>query len=159
MKKLLLLSIFILSIYSCQNDQKAIELTKLLSELGGETQNFTVSSDSVSEIIGKYGTRIVVNSGDLVHENERSAIGEIRLELTELTTKEALVRHNAQTRSGDEWLISGGAYNIQFFDESGAQLRLRDGKSLEVQFPKLVDEPMQLFSGLRNDESVMNWQL
>ena len=101
----------------------------------------------------------MVNSGDLVHENERSAIGEIRLELTELTTKEALVRHNAQTRSGDEWLISGGAYNIQFFDESGAQLRLRDGKSLEVQFPKLVDEPMQLFSGLRNDESVMNWQL
>ena len=81
------------------------------------------------------------------------------MELTELTTKEALVRHNAQTRSGDEWLISGGAYNIQFFDESGAQLRLRDGKSLEVQFPKLVDEPMQLFSGLRNDESAMNWQL
>ncbi|WP_273005300.1 hypothetical protein, partial [Leeuwenhoekiella blandensis] len=63
MKKLLLLSIFILSIYSCQNDQKAIELTSLLSELGDETQNFTVSSDSVSEIIGKYGTRIVVNSG------------------------------------------------------------------------------------------------
>ena len=159
MKKLLLLSVFILGIYSCQNDQKAIELTKLLSELGGETQNFTISSDSVSEIIGKYGTIIMVNPSDLVQKNGGSAIGEIRLELTELTTKEALVRHNAQTRSGDEWLISGGAYNIQFFDESGAQLRLRDGKSLEVQFPKLVDEPMQLFSGLRNDERVMNWEL
>ena len=159
MKKLLLLSIFILSLYSCQNDQKAIELTNLLSELGDEEQNFTIPSDSVSKITGEYGTRIFVKPADLVLENGGSANGKIRLELTELTTKEALIKHNAQTRSGGDWLISGGAYNIQFFDESGAQLKLRDGKTLEVQFPKFADEPMQLFSGTRDEKGLMNWSL
>ncbi|MAW95776.1 MULTISPECIES: hypothetical protein [unclassified Leeuwenhoekiella] len=159
MKKLLLFSLFIFSFYSCKKDQSKVELTNLLSELGDEKQKFTISSDSITEITGEYGTRILVNPADLVLENGRSARGKIRLELTELTTKEALIRHNAQTRSGDDWLISGGAYNIQLFGDSGEELKLREGKSLEVQFPKFADEPMQLFSGTRNEETMMNWEL
>ena len=159
MKKLLLFSLFVFSFYSCKKDQSKVELTNLLSELGDEKQNFIISSDSITEITGWYGTRILINPADLILENGRSANGKIRLELIELTTKEALIRHNAQTRSGTDWLISGGAYNIQFFDDSGEELKLREGKRLEVQFPKFAEEPMQLFSGSRDEEGMMNWEL
>ncbi len=41
---------------------------------------------------------------------------------------------------------------------NGEQLKLKDGKTLNVQFPKLSDKEMFLFYGQRNDIGQMNWQ-
>jgi hypothetical protein len=65
---------------------------------------------------------------------------------------------NAQTISDGKLLISGGAYFIGM-TSNGEQLKLKEGRSLSVQFPKLSEKEMALFYGQRNDLGQMNWQI
>lgn len=53
--------------------------------------------------------------------------------------------------------LDGGAYYIGMTSD-GEQLRLKHNKTLEVQFPKLANEKMELFYGERDSTSAINWK-
>lgn len=121
------------------------------------SQIFTVSSDKATQVNGKQGTIISINPADLMTENGQPLGKSIEIELKELTNQKQLLRANAQTTSNGQLLVSGGAYYINITSD-GQQLKLKDGKTLSVEFPKLSNAEMFLFYGQRDSLGQLNWQ-
>ncbi len=121
------------------------------------SQTFTVPSDKTKEIIGKAGTIISVNPDDLSTLTNQPVGKNIEVELKELINQQQLLKANAQTVCAGKLLVSGGAYYINLKSD-GQQLKLKSGKSLSVQFPKLTNEPMTLFAGFHDSLGEMQWQ-
>ncbi len=120
------------------------------------SQIFKVKTDKPTQIKGKQGTIISINPTDLVTENGQPVGKNIEVELKELTNQDQLLRTNAQTTSNGELLVSGGAYFINMTSD-GQQLKLKDGKSLSVEFPKITTNEMSLFYGQRDTLGQLNW--
>lgn len=175
MKKLTaLLLCFSILIFSCNNPAKTIEtpgartdnpepkqetgpLNDYLKDHEEPSQAFTVSSSKPTQIKGKRGTVISINPSDLETIDGKPIGKSIKIELKELTNQQQLLCANAQTVSNGQLLVSGGAYYINMTSD-GQQLKLRDGKSLSVSFPKLTDKEMALFYGQRDSTGQMIWQ-
>lgn len=158
MKRILLvLTAIVLLLYvGCKSDSNYLK--EVLREYEPATQTFKFSADSLITVEGKKGTILKIDPAVLLHQDGSPANGELEIHLLELTSKEDLLRANAQTVSNGRWLISGGAYNIQFFSE-GKVLKIADGKSIAVNFPKITFQKMQLFDGIRDKKRNMNWEL
>lgn len=106
---------------------------------------------------GRKGTKISINPNDFITENGKPLGQHIEVELKELINQGQLLRTNAQTVSDGKLLVSGDAYFIGL-TSNGEQLKLKNGKTLNVQFPKLSDKEMALFYGQRNELGQVNWQ-
>lgn len=121
------------------------------------SQFYTVPANQIKEVRGKSGTVILVNPDDLVTLNNQSVNADIEVELKELINQEQLLKANAQTVCNGKLLVSGGAYYINLKSE-GNPVKIKNGKSLSVKFPKLTEAPMALFSGYRDTLGQMQWQ-
>ncbi len=123
-------------------------------------QNFQVAVDSVIEIVGEKGTIIKFNPKDLETSSKEPFTGDsLSIELIELTTKQDLLLANAQTISDGKSLISGGAFKIDI-KSKGESLVLKEGKTIDAQFPKNTSEDgMQIFYGERDKQYKMNWKV
>ncbi|MEE1961350.1 hypothetical protein V1387_01545 [Allomuricauda taeanensis] len=153
---LLILSAFL--VFSCSKDTSKARLKSILREFQPSEQIFEIESEGSSLIIGNKGTRIDINTEDLVFDNGQKAEFPITISLLELITKEDLIRANAQTVSNGKWLVSGGAYGIKAFSD-GRELKLKDGSTYNISFPKIKDAEMSIFYGERNVDGDMNWEL
>jgi hypothetical protein len=138
----------------------SIEFKKLndfLEGLDKSSQIFNVSSNKPSKVNGKKGTIIFLNPNDLVSENGQPLGKTIQVELKELTNQSDMLKANAPTVSNGRLLVSGGAYFIKLTSDNNI-LKLKEGKSLAVQFPKLTKSDMSLFYGQRDSLGQLNWQ-
>ncbi|TMM59286.1 hypothetical protein FEE95_07590 [Maribacter algarum] len=157
MEKFLLVSLALLCSLGCKLDNSKEDLRIFLKEHEPETQIFKINSDSTVELTGKKGTVLKIDPGVLQHQDGSIPKGELEIHLLELTSTEDLLRANAQTVSDEKWLISGGAYKIQIFSEN-KELKIDEGESIDVSFPKISSEEMQLFEGNRDAQGNMNWE-
>ena len=140
------------------NDKADIDkLNGVLKKYDEPSQTFNVSADTPSLIRGRQGTKISINPRDLETQTGKPLGQTIEVELKELTSQVQLLSANAQTVSDGKLLVSGGAYFIGM-TSNGERLKLKEEKSLSVQFPKISDKEMSLFYGQRNDQGQMNWQ-
>lgn len=133
------------------------QLNSLIKKFEEPSQTFSIPSNKASTVKGKAGTKIKVNPVDLVAEDGKPLGKSIEVELKELTNSSQLLKSNAVTMSDGKLLVSGGAYYINMTSE-GRQLRIKDNSSLDVEFPKLSDAEMSLFTGQRDSLGKMNWQ-
>ena len=133
------------------------KINSLLKKYEEPSQTFKVSAGKPTQVKGKKGTIISVNPSNLTTENGQPLGKTIEVELKELTNQSDLLRTNAQTISNGKLLVSGGAYYINLTSE-GKQLKLKDGKSLSVVFPKLTNKEMDLFYAQRDSLGQLNWQ-
>jgi hypothetical protein len=132
------------------------QVDKLLSEIAEKPQQLSASSDKVSTVIGSKGTIIHVDPSRL-ETVDGSALGDnIQIELLELTDNSAMLLNNTQTTSNGQILVTGGAYYLNMTSD-GKQLKMKQGKGLEVEFPKLTDSEMGLYTGERDSLGQMNW--
>ena len=121
------------------------------------TQKFTFEAIKPIVVKGRQGTVITIDPKNLETESGGDLTGkEIIVELKELVNQYDLARSDAQTISDGQVLISGGAYWLNVTTE-GTNLRIREGKSIKVEFPRLSDEEMSLFYGQRDSLNQMNW--
>lgn len=155
MKRFLLVLTVVLFCFGCKSDAEE-NLKQILKEYEPATQVFKIDADSLIQIKGERGTVLNIDPSVFVHQDGNEVTGEIEIHLIELTTTEDLLRANAQTISDEKWLISGGAYYIEAFSENMV-LKLVDGKTIEVSFPKIASEEMQLFDGSRDIQGNINW--
>jgi hypothetical protein len=140
------------------NPKEAMAKTNdFLKQYEVPSQQFTVSSAKPAEVRGKMGTVLHINANDLMAENGKPLGKTIAVELKEVMNQRQLLRTNAQTVSNGKLLVSGGAYYIEMTSD-GNRLRLKDGKGLAVEFPKISSKEMQLFYGTRNSSGQMNWE-
>ncbi len=133
------------------------QLNDLLQKQELPPQTFTVPSKGPSLVTGKKGTRISINPSDLETESGKPLGPNIEVELKELTNQQDLLSANAQTVAGGRLLVSGGAYFIGMVS-NGEKLKLKAGRTLNVQFPQLSNKDMALFYGQRNQQGQMDWQ-
>jgi len=136
---------------------KIEKLNDILKKYEEPSQLFNVSSTKAQEVTGKKGTIIFVNPVDLITEDGRPLGNSINVELKELMDQKQLLNTNAQTVSNGKLLISGGAYFIKL-TSGGQQLKLKEGKTMRVEFPKITDRTMSLFYGQRDSLGAMNWE-
>lgn len=140
------------------NDQADIgKLNDALKKHDEPSQITKVSVDKPSIVTGRKGTTISINPNDLVTESGKPLGQNIEVELKELINQGQLLRTNAQTVSDGKLLVSGGAYFIGM-TSNGEHLKLKEGRNLNVQFPKISQKEMALFYGQRNELGQMNWQ-
>jgi hypothetical protein len=133
-------------------------INDFLKQFEERSQTFQVSVDEkYAQVKGKQGTIISINPADLIAENGRQIGKTIEIELKELTNQEQLLRASAQTTSNGQILVSGGAYFINI-TSNGQHLKLKEGKSLLVEFPKITSNKMSLFYGKRDTLEQLNWQ-
>jgi hypothetical protein len=166
-----LLIFFVFGTISCKNQQtetiknestinaksEAKKLDDFLKKYEEPSQIFQISSDKPTKVNGKHGTSISINPDDLATESGEPLGKNISIELKELTNQNQLFKTNAQTVSNGKLLVSGGAYYINFTSD-GQQLKLKDGKTFKVEFPKLSDNEMSLFYGQRDSLGRIDWK-
>ncbi len=120
------------------------------------TQIFTVSPQKISVLSAKKGLKVTVDPGVLEKEDGSAVDGKIKVNIIELTNIDELFKSNAATTSNGRLLASGGSYFIGM-ECKGQKLQIKKGRYLQMQFPKLKDEEMELFYGERNLSGNMNW--
>jgi len=122
------------------------------------SQIFKISLTKASIISGKKGTKIFVDPNNLETITGKPLGENAQLELIELSNQRQLLKTNAQTTADGKILISGGAYYIDI-NSNGEQLKLKEGKQMNVQFPVLNNTKMDLFYGERDKSGRINWSL
>lgn len=133
-------------------------LSSLLQQFEEPAQVFRVASTEHSQVIGRQGTVINLNPDYLETVDGESVTGEITVVLKEQTNQRELVLGNTQTVSNGRLIVSGGAYYIGMAAD-GKELRIKKGKSLDMEFPKVTEDEMELFYGQRDSLGQMNWQV
>lgn len=152
----------ILSLTSCkptiktESRSKSEILNDILKKHEEPSQFFKIASDSLIKVVGEKGTVLIINPTDLITENGEEIKGNIDIELKELTDQYQMFRTNTQTVSNGKLLVSGGSYFINM-KSNGKSVRLKEGKTLKVEFPKLTENQMSLFYGQRDSLGQMNW--
>jgi hypothetical protein len=137
---------------------EAKKLNALLKKYDEPSQIFNVLTNKPTQLKGNQGTIISIIPNDLITEDGTPLGKSIKIELKELTNQSQLLKSNAQTVSNDLLLVSGGAYYINLTSD-GKQLKIKEGKTLKVEIPKLTRNEMSLFYGQRDSLGKMNWEL
>ncbi len=139
-----------------QNDPLNIdELNKGFA--GNAAQQFTASAKKISVIKGEKGLKVTINPSALELEDGTAVEGKIDVTLIELTTTNDLFKSNAATMCNGRLLASGGSYFIGM-ENNGQKVRIKNGHTIQIDFPVIADEEMELFYGERNNNSNMNWK-
>lgn len=120
------------------------------------TQTFTVTRNSITLVTGKKGLKVTVNPAQLETIDGQPVEGDITVKMVELTTSEDLFRSNAATMSNGKLLASGGSYYVGM-ECNGKPLRIKAAASVQMEFPRIKNEDMELFYGDRDKEGNMNW--
>lgn len=156
------LAIVTLSLTSC-NQKPNIDikgeigkLNDILKKYEEPSQFYLISPDSIFKVVGKKGTIIIINPSDMITETGQQISDSIEVELKELTDQNQMFRTNAQTVSNGKLLVSGGAYFINI-KSNGQQVKLKSDRTLKVEFPKIVENEMTLFFGLRDSLGQLTW--
>ncbi len=125
--------------------------------IDASTQHFTVSSKRVTIIKCKAGLKITITPASLEKESGEAINKNIEISVIELTKVTDLYKSNAATVSNGKLLVSGGSYFIGM-ESDGEKLKMKSGKSMQVEFPVLRSGDMELFYGERNIANDMNWE-
>lgn len=134
------------------------DIRKALGQFDRSSQQYTVSGTTPSTVTGLGGTRMNINPADLVTADGQPVSGDINVELKELDSPEKMALAGAPTMSNGDVLISGGSYYFGL-TSGGQQLRLADGKTMEVQLPQTVNDPdMEVYMGEMDGSGNVNWQ-
>lgn len=125
-----------------------------LAALNKMTQHFSVTGRQL--ITGKKGIRIYIDPAQLETEKGQPVEGAVAVTLIELTNTQELLQAGAATMSNGQLLVSGGSYYIGLKNQHQS-LRIKPGHHLNIQFPRLTNESMELFYGAPNNDGIMNW--
>ena len=121
------------------------------------TQHFTARLKKISVITAKKGLKLTVDPAVLEKEDGSPVNGKINVSIIELTNTNDLFKSNAATISNGRLLVSGGSYFVGM-ECNGQKLRIKSGKTMQVDFPRLTNDDMELFYGQRDDADNMNWK-
>ena len=125
-------------------------------------QSFSIDGQKKMQILGKDGTKLWLDANTFVYENGEIPTAEIDLRLTECYSFGNMLLADLTTMSGDKLLQTGGMIKIEAFDNSGEELVIAEGKSVQVAAPtKEFDKEMQLFYGKEHaeNERLEDWEL
>ncbi len=119
-------------------------------------QTFTVKRKKVTVITGRKGLKVTVNPSALETEDGKPVNGNITVKMVELTTSNDLFKSNAATVSNGKLLASGGSYFVGM-ECNGKTLHIKGNQAIQMEFPKIKEEGMELFYGEKDENNSINW--
>lgn len=121
------------------------------------SQTFIINAQVQNTLKGNDGTIVKIEPNSFVDKNGNIVKGEVEFELKEVYDKSAMVNSNAHTVSNDIPLISGGEL-FMGATQGDEPLMLASNKPIALEMPANSKEPMQLFNG-KPDRNTVNWNL
>jgi len=120
-------------------------------------QVFTVSAKTIKKIEAKKGLRVTVNTDNLETADGQPVSGDVQVSIKEMVKATDMIANNCPTISDGKMLVSDGAYYVSM-TSNGKQLQIKKGKSLQMEFPRVSKNGMELFYGERDVNGIMNWK-
>jgi len=121
-----------------------------------QTQTFIIPGDKDIEIEGAKGTIINIEANSFVGIEGKEVSGEVKLELIEFYTMKDFFSDALSTCSDSFLLSSAGMVKVAV-NQGGVELKLKDGKDIQLYFPKVNDSIYSSFNGVRRNDGSMNW--
>ncbi len=161
--KILTLLAFIL-ILACQKDEEvdvngqgfappsAVDQMKdIMKSAAPKVQKFSMKGEASAAFIGAEGVVINIPANAFVDKNGNPVTGLLTVSLKEVLTPGAMILEDKPTESNGRILVSGGELYLRI-TQGGNELRLADGKSVEVRVPTdNFDLEMGVFTGVSSD--------
>lgn len=121
-------------------------------------QHYTLNPKATQVITGNSGTMLLIPDNAFADKNGNPVEGKVKLELVEALDRQALIDMNMGTMSDQGMLETGGTIYLGAKSESGEELVIADGKTIEVEIPTLNKKPgMQLWEGKQNPDGSVTW--
>lgn len=121
-------------------------------------QHYTVNPKAAQVITGNSGTMLLIPENAFTDKNGNAVTGKVKLELVEGITREDILALNLSTMSDQGMLETGGMIYISAQSETGEELELASGKTIEAEIPALQKKPgMQLWEGRENADGTVTW--
>lgn len=120
-------------------------------------QQYHVARNKITQVGARGKLQVKVDPSVLETEDGMPVDGDIDVRIVELLNSDDLFKANAATCSNGRLLMSGGSYYIGM-TSGGKKLRIRRGNTLEVHFPVIKENEMELFYGQRDSAGSMNWE-
>ncbi len=129
-------------------------------------QSFPIRSDREQKIEGRKGTKLTIPPNAFVLEDgsELPTNARVEVELQEALNLEDMLLNNLSTKSGEQFLETGGMVMIEA-NYQGQKLQLKSDKNIEVMVPKNdiaveKQKDMELFYGVAQEdgEASMDWK-
>jgi hypothetical protein len=121
-------------------------------------QQYTVNPKASQVITGNSGTMLLIPDNAFTDKNGNPVDGKVKLELVEALDRQDLIDLNLGTMSEQGMLETGGTIYLGAKSESGEELILAEGKTIEAEIPTLNKKPgMQLWEGKQNEDGSVTW--
>ena len=118
-------------------------------------QTFLISPNSTKTIAGSQGTLMTIDANSFETKEGKEVTSEIEIQLSEYYEVSDMILANLSTSSDNNMLETGGMIHWTAKSE-GEELKLKNGKGVQIEFPTSYQSNMQLFSGeFLNGK--MNW--
>lgn len=128
-----------------------------------KTESFTVDVKSNQKIKLKRGTRLNIPSNAFVNSLNEPVEGKVTVKAKEIFDIESAFFSGMLTQTTDgEYLESQGMLDLKVFDKSGNELKLANGKTINVQIPVQEDKDLEaynLYSAEKNQDGFTEWVL
>lgn len=117
---------------------------------------FIVPARTIQTVEGKKGLRILVDAANLETSDGSAVTGDVIVNVKEMQGAADMIANNCPTVSNGKMLVSDGSYFIGMTC-NGKELRVKKGRFVQMEFPRSGKTPMELFTGQRDANGVMNW--
>lgn len=121
-------------------------------------QHYTVNPKASQVVTGNSGTMLLIPDNAFTDKSGNPVSGKVKLELVEGITHEDIIKMNLGTMSDKGMLETGGMIYLGAKSESGEDLVLAEGKTIEAEIPAAQIKPgMQLWEGQENPDGSITW--
>lgn len=122
-------------------------------------QKFVLPQPNASlEIKGDEGSTVRIPDNAFVYldGSSLSANDQVEIELDEAIKPSSMIKYRLNTSDDKNRLATGGMIRLEA-TVNGRELKLAEGKQIEVSLPKVDDEAMNLYEGERKEDGTMAW--
>ncbi len=125
---------------------------------GDDHQSFKLNSGS-SVVTAEKGTSFEIpNDAFMTASGELISNEEVVFVVEEYQSQKDAILNGLSTQSGDQIIFSGGMFQMEAYAR-GEQLKLREGKSIDVTIPsKEVNQEMEVFTPTATASGITAWQ-
>ncbi|MFN3405536.1 MAG: hypothetical protein ACK40G_15655 [Cytophagaceae bacterium] len=140
-----------------QRDKTDLDNTnKYLSSITSKTEFFTINNSKLNSIITTRGSEVKIPKDCFINSKGLYERGEIKLEISELTSAAQMFTQNLPTRSGEKLLISDGVIYINAKSKT-ENLSIAEGKTIQVNYAANAIDPDMLIFTLQDINGDRNW--
>ncbi|MBL7941774.1 MAG: hypothetical protein JNM00_03360 [Flavobacteriales bacterium] len=143
---------------SLRVDQRtSMTLEDVFAGWDGSPQEFTIDPTRGNAIEARSGTRFKIPADIFVTEDGKAPSGPVTLNVKEFYTDAEFIKANLTTTSDGKIIESAGTVYVEA-ESGGKKLKLKEGASYQVLFPRDERDAMEIFYGTRAEDGLINWK-